>query len=92
MKKAIDFIGVFCLSGMLIGSSAWAASVRQAEFRTVNECLAAIEQNTGMSLSIIRNTKEIVTGNLANGQTFACERTESGTKGIYYKGWFMVND
>ncbi|CAI0755177.1 Uncharacterised protein [Serratia proteamaculans] len=68
-----------------------ADDVMKAEFRTLAECLKAIEKNTNSSLTIIRDKPEIVTGNLDNGKTFACERKESGTKGTYYEGWFMVD-
>ncbi|HFJ4330390.1 hypothetical protein [Serratia liquefaciens] len=68
-----------------------ADDVMKAEFRTLDECLKAIERNTNSSLTIIRDKPEIVTGNLDNGKTFACEKKESGTKGMYYEGWFMVD-
>lgn len=75
----------------LIATGCFADDVMRAEFRTLAECLASIERSTNSTLTIIRDKPEIVTGNLSNGKTFACELKESGTKGTYYEGWYMVD-
>ncbi|WP_228723129.1 hypothetical protein [Limnobaculum xujianqingii] len=75
-----------------LSSVCFADSVMKAEFENLDECLKEIKMNTGLTLKIIRDKPSIVTGNLSNGKTFACERKESGTKGVYYEGWYMVDD
>ncbi|HBQ2114966.1 TPA: hypothetical protein L7M98_002765 [Klebsiella pneumoniae] len=66
-------------------------SVMKAEARTIPECLSLIENSSGQSLRIIRDTPDIVSGKLSNGKTFACERKVSGTKGTYYEAWYTVD-
>ncbi|MCO1335941.1 hypothetical protein MO867_16530 [Microbulbifer sp. OS29] len=70
--------------------SAHSKSVMNAEFRTLKACLSAIEKNGGGPLKIITDKPKEVSGFLANGEGFACERKVTGSKGTYYHGWFMV--
>jgi hypothetical protein len=72
-----------------VGVSA-ATEVMNAEFRTLASCLQGIKKGSGQALKIVTDTPSEVSGFLANGQGFACERTESGTKGTYFRGWYMV--
>ena len=66
-------------------------SVMNAEFRSLSGCLAGLEKSSGYSLKINIDKPDKVVGSLANGKTFACEREVSGTKGVYYKGWYVVD-
>jgi hypothetical protein len=66
------------------------AEVRGAEFPTLSRCLEGIKKNTGSSLEIYTDTPEKVSGVLSNGQTFSCEMKSTGTKGVYFEGWYMV--
>ena len=76
----------------LVSLNSYSDSVMNAEFRTMKKCLAKIPKASKQNIAkIIRDTPKIVTGNLANGKTFACEKKVSGTKGVYYNGWFMVD-
>ena len=72
-----------------VGVSA-ATEVMNAEFRTLASCLQGIKKGSGQTLKIVTDTPSEVSGFLADGQGFACERTESGTKGTYFRGWYMV--
>ncbi|MDL2105228.1 hypothetical protein QQJ69_19020 [Proteus mirabilis] len=82
------FILSFCC---FVSIKALAGDAMNAEFRTLPECLAAIQKNSGESLKIVTDKPNVVSGFLSNGQPFGCERKESGTKGIYFHGWYYIN-
>lgn len=63
-------------------------SVQQAEFATMQSCLAGIEEATGQALAIQRDKPHLVNGNLADGRYFACARRETGSRGVYVEGSF----
>jgi hypothetical protein len=89
-------IPILCLTigTALCGTAfqAHATSTMKAEFRTLRQCLQAIEKNSGQRLRVVTDKPTEVSGFLANGQGFACKQRESGTKGTYFEGWFMVDD
>lgn len=87
--KLSPFLKVLVLTPVLIVTGC--DSVMKAEFSTLSGCLSSIETNSGHSLTAIRDKPDIVSGNLSNGKTFACELKTSGTKGAYYEGWYMVD-
>ncbi|MEC5319018.1 hypothetical protein VSX61_08720 [Brenneria populi subsp. brevivirga] len=62
--------------------------VMVAKFSTLSECLSSMKSISSGPLKIARDTPSIVSGNLANGKTFACERKVTGTSGTYYEGWY----
>lgn len=65
--------------------------VREAEFFTMQRCLESIPEDARSPINIIaRDTPSIVSGRLANGETFACQRKETGSRGTYYVGWYGV--
>ena len=68
-----------------------AGDMMKAEFRTMAECLSAIKSNSGQNLEVITDKPQEVSGFLSNGKGFGCSRKESGTKGVYFEGWFMVD-
>lgn len=67
-----------------------AADAMNAEFPTMSACLEGIKKNSKQSLQVVTDKPTEVSGFLSNGQGFACQKKESGTKGTYYHGWFMV--
>lgn len=67
-----------------------AADAMNAEFSTMAKCLEGIKKSSGQELKIVTDKPSEVSGFLANGQGFGCQRTESGSKGTYYRGWYMV--
>lgn len=76
---------------MLIGcSSGKKDEVMNAEFSSLNKCLDGIKRNSKQSLRIITDKPTQVSGKLSNGKHFACERASSGTKGVYFKGWYKI--
>ncbi len=85
MKKII--VAAILLASV---SASFADEAMNAEFRTLQKWLDGIKKSSGQELRIITDTPSEVSGFLANRKAFACERTESGTKGVYYKGWYMV--
>ncbi|MEL4887848.1 hypothetical protein N6P31_12320 [Pectobacterium betavasculorum] len=92
MKKSIISRALLLAFTLTAAGACLADSVMKAEFRTMQECLASIKAHSGSSLKVVRDKPDIVTGNLSNGKTFACEKKETGTKGTYYEGWYMVKD
>ncbi|WP_337262633.1 MULTISPECIES: hypothetical protein [unclassified Serratia (in: enterobacteria)] len=87
--KLSPFLKVLVLTPVLIVTGC--DSVMKAEFRTLSDCLSSIENNSGHSLTVIRDKPDIVSGKLSNGKTFACELKETGTKGTYYEGWYKAD-
>lgn len=69
---------------------ATADSVMKGEFGSMQDCLESIKASAGKISKFITNKPDEVTGRLSNGKMFACEIKETGSKGIYYEGWFMV--
>lgn len=67
-----------------------AADAMNAESPTMSACLEGIKKNSKQSLQIVTDKPIEVSGFLSNGQGFACQKKESGTKGSYYHGWYMV--
>ena len=62
----------------------------KSEYRTLQECISGIQSSSGNTLKIITDTPDEVSGFLANGQGFACEKKVSGTKGVYFEGWYLI--
>jgi hypothetical protein len=67
-------------------------SMMSSEFKSLAECLLGIRYDSKQELKIIIDTPEKVTGFLTNGQSFACQIKRSGTKGVYFEGWYTVKD
>ena len=61
-----------------------------AEFSNLASCLDGIRRNSGMTLRIITDKPDNVSGFLSNNEGFGCTRRESGTKGVYYDGWYII--
>ncbi len=102
-KAGNVFVGLLGISSLVIlmfailtggqdknSSNEQSNQVMNAEFRSLSSCLSGIERNTGMKLQIITDKPEIVSGFLSNGKHFGCKRVISGSKGIYYEGWYGV--
>ena len=60
-----------------------------AEFYTMSECLEGIKRSSGFDLEVITDRPNEVSGFLSNGEGFGCKKKSTGTKGIYYEGWFL---
>ncbi|OFC62847.1 hypothetical protein [Candidatus Erwinia dacicola] len=80
------------VSALLVTGSTLADSLMKAEFHSMQECLSAIKTNGGEPLKIIQDKPDMVTGRLPDDKMFACEKKETGSKGTYFEGWFMVKD
>ena len=67
------------------------SAVIAAEFKTLQECVDAIEkENTGSPLKIITNKPSQISGFLSNGEHFACIEKVSDAKGTFIDGWYTV--
>lgn len=65
--------------------------MRGAEFSSIQQCLKGIKKDTKLSLNIVIDKPNEVTGNLGNtGRTFACQVEETGSQGTFVKGWYTV--
>ncbi len=62
-----------------------------AQFGTMAACLSGIETSSGQKLKIVTDKPHEVSGFLSNEKGFACQTKESGTKGTYFEGWYMVD-
>jgi hypothetical protein len=63
----------------------------QAEFSTMAGCLESIQHSAGSKIKDTANdSPEHVSGFLADGTHFNCEKKESGTKGTYFLGYYSV--
>ena len=64
-----------------------------AEFSSMQGCLASIPASANSSIGRIYTDKpEKVSGLLSNGEQFSCTRKSTGTKGIYYEGWYTQKE
>ena len=90
MNRFIISLIFILVPAVFASSKASATEAMNAEFKTLGECLAGIKASSGKTLKIITDTPSEVSGFLSDGQGFACEKKVSGTKGVYYAGWYMV--
>ena len=68
--------------------------VASADFTTMAECVrytkrAAERASRSSFESYIVDTPSQVSGKLANGKTFTCGLRNTGTRGVYYNGWYI---
>lgn len=91
MKLSIKFAWILIAASLFIAASSHANEVMSAQFRTMATCLSGIEKNSGQKLKVVTDKPHEVSGFLSNGKGFACQKKESGTKGIYFEGWYMVD-
>ncbi len=90
MKFSI-LVSSFFIASLSIAANSYANEVMSAQFRTLASCLSGIEKSSGQKLKIITDKPHEVSGFLTNGKGFACQRKESGTKGTYFEGWYMID-
>jgi len=94
MKLSTLAIAFTLLSPMFIlgcdNVSGTSDTMMSADFKNLSECLKSIQSDSGQSLDIITDEPDEVSGFLSNGEGFACNKEESGTKGIYFNGWYTV--
>lgn len=65
--------------------------VKAAEFNTLKHCLEKIKSSSGLELKIIIDKPDKVTGYLGpTKRSFSCSMERSGTKGIYWDGWYEI--
>jgi RNA polymerase subunit RPABC4/transcription elongation factor Spt4 len=60
------------------------------EFSSMKDCLSTFEENVG-PLKILKDTPEQILGRTAAGKLFSCKRKDTGSRGTYYSGWYIVD-
>lgn len=87
MKRILALI---ILSLITAGCGDGASSkTKAAEFVSLQKCLDSTAKAAKSSIAnIVTDTPSVVTGFLANGKQFGCELKSTGTKGVFYRGWF----
>ena len=90
MKRILILI---LLPLIIVGCSDKASSkIKAAEFVSLEKCLDSTANAAKSSMAnVVTNTPTQVIGILANGNQFGCEKQSSGTKGVFYKGWFTYS-
>lgn len=78
------------LASLCIAACNSSNEVMNAEFTSMDGCLAGIKKSSGQSLKIITDKPGKISGKLSNGEHFTCQTKQSGTKGIYVHGWYTV--
>jgi hypothetical protein len=71
-------------------SPARKTEIQGAEFRTLSACMTSLNAKLGSQLSIIIDEPGNVSGKQSNGVNWACSQKHTGTKGIYWEGWYEV--
>ena len=78
-------------STLLFSGIDFSYAMKGGDFSTLEACVATIRAASGHELEIIIDKPSKVSGFFkVNGKNklWACVREESGTKGIYYNGYF----
>ncbi|MDH1239117.1 hypothetical protein N5B99_00200 [Acinetobacter johnsonii] len=77
--------------GLVLSGCGKAPQVMSAEFSSMDDCLAAIQRNTGEKLDIVSNEFGEVSGFLKGTKLgFGCKTESTGTKGLIVNGWYQV--
>jgi hypothetical protein len=64
-------------------------TVMGGEFRSLRSCLTSIETSSGLGLDVTIDKPDNVVGRLkGTKRSFACTKKETGTKGVYWDGWY----
>lgn len=91
MKSSIKSALILISPLLVISFNSHASEVMSAQFRTMAACLSGIEKSSGQKLKVVTDKPHEVSGFLSNGKGFACQKKETGTKGTYFEGWYMVD-
>ncbi|WP_434278980.1 hypothetical protein [Acinetobacter sp. CE-15] len=88
MKKILWF----CLMVGLFGCSK-NPQVMSAEFTSMDNCLAAIQRNSGRQLDIVTDKLGDISGFLKDTKLgFQCKTEATGTKGVVVNGWYQTDE
>jgi hypothetical protein len=63
---------------------------REGEFPTMQMCLERLKSDSGSTLNVVTDTPFKVSGFLATGKHFSCQRIQSSAKGTSFKGSYEV--
>ncbi|MBV5329975.1 MAG: hypothetical protein JZU65_20510 [Chlorobium sp.] len=90
LNKLCKFLALTGTLAVFIAGNSYAGEMMQAEFQTMDDCLAKIKKSSGQALEIVTDKPNNVSGFLANRKGFGCKKKESGTKGTYFEGWYEL--
>ena len=85
------FLNAFLGLSLLVGCGE-PTHVMNGEFETLSKFLDRIKIISGATLKIFVDEPDMVSGTLTNGESFACQKRTSGTKGTFYHGWYTTRD
>ena len=69
-----------------------APKAKNFNFTSMEICLINIKKlSDSKNLKIFTDKPEEVSGTLDNGNSFSCKKMSTGTKGVYYHGWYEIN-
>jgi len=81
---------LFTLSFVIgLTSCGGGSEVMGRNFSSISDCVSSMKRVSSGPVRITTDRSDQVTGALANGKTFSCEKKSSGTKGNYVEGWYM---
>jgi len=89
--KSFALLTSALVASFFIAANCFADEVMSAQFRTMAACLSGIKTSSGQKLKVVMDKPQEVSGFLSNGKGFACQKKESGTKGTYFEGWYIVD-
>jgi len=80
------------LAGLFISSCGDSSpELMGGEFSSLQQCMSAIQTKTGLSLKPVNDKPDHVSGYLGDtNRDFACKQMSTGTKGVYWEGWYEV--
>ncbi len=88
MKKTTSLILLLSLYGCGKNSQ-----VMSAEFSSMDNCLSAIQRNSGKELEIVTDKLGDISGFLkATKLGFQCKTEATGTKGVVVNGWYQTEE
>ena len=69
------------------------SQVMSAEFTSMDNCLAAIQRNSGRQLNIVTDKLGDISGFLKDTKLgFQCKTEATGTKGVVVNGWYQTDE
>ncbi|MFW1996908.1 hypothetical protein ACG904_18450 [Acinetobacter guillouiae] len=67
--------------------------VMSAEFSSMDNCLSAIQRNSGKQLDIVTDKLGDISGFLKDTKLgFQCKTEATGTKGVVVNGWYQTDE
>lgn len=86
-------LGLCLVVGLGLSGCSKSPKSMNAKFSSMDSCLSSIERDSGMSLEVITDKPNDVSGFLRGTKLgFGCQAESTGTSGLVVKGWYGVED